>query len=376
MRIGLITGEYPPMQGGIADFTRALAQALVAQGHTVFILTDQRAQSEGAISVSNSIRRWDWPSLRKTRQWAHENQLDVVDIQFETAAYRMSPFVHLLPVALRGIPTFTTFHDLLVPYLFPKAESLRYRIVLMLARHSTGVIVTNLQDELKLQSENGIKRLTQIPLGSAIPTQPPPNYDRTVWRATHGIASESFLIGYFGFLNASKGVDTLLDGVALAVQQGLNADVLMIGGSAGTSDPENIAYIRQIEAQIERLGLTARVQWTGFANEQQVSGHFLACDVIALPFNDGLSMRRSSFVAALAHGCPIISTTPAVALPELDDCVYLIPPQSPAALTAALIDLHQNPVACQRLAENARRQAGHYSWESIARRTVAFFGDS
>ena len=44
-----------------------------------------------------------------------------MNIQYQTAAYGMSPFIHFLPDALRPIPVVTTFHDLRFPYLFPKA---------------------------------------------------------------------------------------------------------------------------------------------------------------------------------------------------------------------------------------------------------------
>ena len=39
MRILFITGEYPPMQGGVADYTRELGRALVELGHDVGVLT-------------------------------------------------------------------------------------------------------------------------------------------------------------------------------------------------------------------------------------------------------------------------------------------------------------------------------------------------
>ena len=39
MKIGLITGEYPPQQGGVGDFTRELARALMAAGHEAQVIT-------------------------------------------------------------------------------------------------------------------------------------------------------------------------------------------------------------------------------------------------------------------------------------------------------------------------------------------------
>src|SRR5512142_765596 len=120
MRIGFVTGEYPPMQGGVGAFTRELAAAMTAQGHEVHIFTDERAKhsSEPSIQVTGMVRDWNWGSLVQARRWAQANRLDMVNIQYQAAAFRMAPFVHLLPSRLNGFPTVTTFHDLLVPYLF------------------------------------------------------------------------------------------------------------------------------------------------------------------------------------------------------------------------------------------------------------------
>ncbi len=369
----MISGEYPPMQGGVGDFTRELAAALSTQGQPCYVLTASGGRSEPGIEVSNTIRHWNWGSIVQARRWIRANRLDVVNIQFETAAYGMSPFVHSMPALLRNVPIITTFHDLHVPYLFPKAGPIREQALWLLARGSSGVIVTNAQDETRLRTDAHIKRLTMIPIGSNIPTEPPSGYDRIAWRGQLGIPTEALLIGHFGFLNASKGIETLINGFADTLKQGLNARLLMIGGQTGASDPENAAYAAQIEKQIEQLDLVDCVHWTGFVDVQQVSAYLTACDLIALPFKDGVSPRRGSFMAALAHGCPIITTQPAVNWPEVTNAAVLIPPESPQALAAALIALSADPALRARLAASARELAKGYSWQAIAAQTLAFY---
>jgi hypothetical protein len=71
-----------------------------------------------------------------------------------------------------------TFHDLRVPYLFPKAGPLRRWIVYHLARSAEGVIATNDEDFHRLLTEARPRRLALIPIGSNIPCAPPPGYDR------------------------------------------------------------------------------------------------------------------------------------------------------------------------------------------------------
>src|SRR5215207_5610532 len=121
MRIGLITGEYPPMRGGVGDFTALLAQALQTHGHTIEVFSTPPAQSQHGETVHTTIRRWDFRSLPTVQRWAKANWLDVLNLQYQTAAYRMSPWIHVLPRWVKAAPIVTTFHDLRFPYLFPKA---------------------------------------------------------------------------------------------------------------------------------------------------------------------------------------------------------------------------------------------------------------
>ena len=378
MRIGIVTGEYPPMQGGIADFTRTLTLALRDQGHALFIFTDRRgAASDVGIDVAAVVNGWGVRSLLRVLGWARAKRLDAILLEYEAVAFSMTAPIHWLPRLLRPTPTVTTFHDLLVPYLFPKAGRLRYQALLTLANGSRGVIVTNREDEQRLRADLPNLRLTRIPIGSAIPTDALSVQDRIALRERLGVAADTLLIGYFGFFNASKGIDTLLDGFALAIAhgqttQGLDARLLIIGGQTGASDPTNAIYRAQIDQHINVLSLGSRVIETGFASDAEVGAYLQACDVVALPFTDGVSFRRSSFMAALALGCAIISTTPAIPLPELERAVYLIPPKSAAALATALRELADQPTRRAELSAQARTLAQDYGWESIASRTVSF----
>ena len=75
-----------------------------------------------------------------------------------------------------------TFHDLRVPYLFPKAGKLRDWITRFFARSCTAVIATNDEDYARLATW-GLKLVTTIPIGSNISTTAPADFDRTAWRA-------------------------------------------------------------------------------------------------------------------------------------------------------------------------------------------------
>src|SRR5688572_3239573 len=105
MRIGIVTGEYPPMQGGVGAFSQIIARTLVEQGHDVFVYSSTQARSDdNRIPLTQHHGAWGIGSLASIKQWAQHNRLDILNIQFQTAAFGMSPFIHFLPNYIRNIP--------------------------------------------------------------------------------------------------------------------------------------------------------------------------------------------------------------------------------------------------------------------------------
>ncbi len=380
MRIGLITGEYPPDQGGVGDFTHHLARGLIDLGHEVHVITTARPSISPSASppvVHRAIRRWGWGCWRTVLRVAQENGLEVLNLQYQAAAYGMHPAIHFPPRRTLRPLLVVTFHDLRVPYLFPKAGPLRRWVVYHLARSADGVIATNDEDFQRLLTEARPRRLALIPIGSNIPCAPPCEYDRAAERARWGVGPDDLLLGYFGFLNESKGGEELVRALALLVERGIPAYLLMVGGQVGTSDPTNQAYAERVMGLIRELGLEGRVHWTGYTTPETVSAGLLATDVCVLPYQDGISFRRGTLHACLTHGRAIVTTQPVVPLPQVRDGenMLLVPPRDPQVLADAVLHLYRNPDLRARLERGAAALAAEFTWERIARRTAAFLGE-
>ena len=378
MRIGMVTGEYPPMEGGVASFTRDLARELVAMGHDLYIFTRAEAagSSEDGIAISGAVEaKWGWATNRQIRDWARTNRLDIVNVQFQTAAFDMHPAIHWLPSRLREAACVVTFHDLRVPYLFPKAGPLREWIVRRLAHSADGAIAPDRGDEHTLRDVWHIQPVRWVPIGSNVPTDPPPGYDRAAWRAQLGAGTDDLLIAYFGFLNESKGVLVLVEALARLVERGVPARLVMIGGRAGASDPTNQIYAKRVDALIAARGLDGRVHRTGFVPNEQVSGCFFSADLVALPYLDGISLRRGTLMAALELGRAIVTTPARADAPELDGVVETVPAGDPVALAERIEALWRSPSRRQALETAAMRAAGRFTWPGIARETLALYDD-
>ncbi len=397
MRILFVTGEYPAMQGGVGDYTRRLSQALGVLGADVHVLTDVDAGGDHLRvpaaafepTVYPVMVRPGWGLWTHVRRAVRDIRPDVVHIQYQSAAYDLHPAVNYLPLRLHASSTdgcrprvVTTFHDLRFPYLFPKAGPLRWQTVLALIKHSDAVVITNPADWLRLAQAGLRDHLHPVPIGSNIQCEPPSGYERAVQRAKWGAGPDTWLLAYFGFLNAGKGGEALIRCLAELVRAGRPARLLMIGGKVGASDPTNAAYLAKVEALIAELGVTAHVQWTGFTASDEVSANLLATDCAVLPYREGASLRHGSLMAALAHGLPIVSTeVPAEVrastgpFPMLIDGqnALLAPPDRPETLAAAVTRAMTEPGLRQRLATAARELSHQFEWETLAQRHLAIY---
>ena len=370
--MALLPANTRPLRGGVGDYTRLLALHLAARGAEIHILTGRAGQrSDAGITVYPRIAHWSIGALGQARRWAQEQNLDTAHLQFQTAAFGVSPWVHFLPLLLRR-PTFTTFHDLRAPYLFPKAGPLRAASVRWLARTSTGVIVTGPGDRAALPTH---PHIAEIPVGSNILAPLPANYDRAVTRAQYGAGPADFVLAHFGFTHASKGLATLLTALANLRQDGVPAQLWLVGASLGDSDPRNREAQEELQGQIRALGLADSVRASGYLEEAAVRAALTAADVVVLPYREGAAYHHGSLQAAIHAGCAIISTTPQSPASRFRNGqnMRLVPPADAVALTEAILELRRHPETRAALQAGARALAAEFSWKGIAAQHEAFY---
>lgn len=397
-RVCLVTGEYPPDEGGVADYTRCLAAALAERGAVVDVVTTRRGRaggegdsgattSAGRVAVHRAVPGWRWSVLAQLREVVRRLDPDVVHIQYQTAAFGMHPAIDAVPLWLRrftGAKVAVTYHDLNVPYLFPKAGRLREVVNLLPARHAHLTVATNAADHARLAQWGRCWELALVPIGSNVPDAPPAGYDRGAFRRAHGVGDGAALLAYFGFLNASKGGRDLVEVLEQLRGEGRDAQLVMIGGRTGASDPTNAGYLARFEADVAARGLVDAVIWTGHVAPPEVSAWLRAADAAVLPYADGASYRRGSLLAALTHGAPVVTTTPreidtpstADPLPPLVDgeSARLVPPGDTAALADAVRAVLDDPALAARLSAGARAVAVHFGWNAIAAAHLALYG--
>ncbi len=146
-----------------------------------------------------------------------------------------------------------------------------------------------------------------------------------------------------GRLVPKKGFDLLVEAVAAVP----GARLRLVG-----EGPER----ERLEAQVRRLGLGSRVELLGARPHAEVLDLVARARVLALPARVAADGDRDSMPVvvkeAMARSVPVVVTSVA-GLPEAVDgtCGWVVPPEDPAALAAALREALDDP------AEAARRGA-------------------
>lgn len=174
-------------------------------------------------------------------------------------------------------------------------------------------------------------------------------------------APSGFLIGHFGTFGSI--ISDLLAGVLPAILHGLDASLVLLG-TGGEKFHERL--VRQYP------DLAERIHATGYMTDAALSSYLSACDVMVQPYPDGITARRGSALAPLAHGRPIVtnvssqteslwSETGAVVLAEL----------TPTAFLEAVRRLQQDASERDRVGAAARETYQRYFAPSHMIETIA-----
>lgn len=110
----------------------------------------------------------------------------------------------------------------------------------------------------------------------------------------------------------------------------------------------------------------------GAQDERELSNALSASDVVLLPLIDGVSTRRSSLMAALAHGRPVVGligkSTDAL-LADAEEAVTLTRAGDSAEFAQASVDLAGDPERMRSTGEAGRRlYESQFDWPVLARR--------
>jgi len=185
-----------------------------------------------------------------------------------------------------------------------------------------------------------------IPWASA----PPDAAVRASVRAELGASAEEIVLLQASRADRWKGHDQLFD--ALGRITDVPGWTCWMAGAA--QRPREIAFLNELRAQVERLGLTKRVRFLG---ERRDIPRLLQAADIYCQANRGPEGWSLSFMEAFAAARPVVTTRMGGAPELIDEATgVLVAPGDMVSYAAALRRLITHPDDVRTMGENARRK--------------------
>ena len=307
-RWAILTGEYPPQPGGVADYTRLVAGKLAAAGDAVEVYAPACPGLESAdpgVTVHRLPGNFGPRTLRALDAGLVGTRPDRILIQYVPHAYGWKamnlPFAAWVANRARRIaPVWVMAHEVVFPFAgWPPSHALLGGATALMARL---VLATAERVFVSIPAwESRIRRLCPqcpaaewLPIPSNVPAEADPEEVAAV-RRRYGPDADVPLVGQFGTFGDPVG-DVRGPAVAEFLARRPVARMLLVG--RGTD-----RFARHLAAVYPSL--IGRVSATGELAADRLSAHVRACDLMLQPYPDGVSSRRTSVMAGLANGVPV-----------------------------------------------------------------------
>lgn len=348
MKILVVSGEYPPMNGGVGRYTKNLVHAIAKKpnvevsvaigggggGATAPVTSDPSPDSNNVTVYHGVVRKGDKRNSERILQIVSETKPDVVNIQYERGLYEIDTTIrHTFWRLMHGstldrfykmspVPTVSTLHtvfpqDEYYAYIKERATrkegrfgflpqplraairrwvmKQRYDLLLQVVSQSDGVIspARTLQEVVRRGTViyHGAEPAIELSsLSSRI-------NDKKEFRKEFGLPLDKMLLLAFGYAGSYKGFDVL---AKLRLPYGWSLVVKQTKHERGFEKPIELGGGKnERDNNVISLNL-------GYLDDTKMSKLFFACDAIIFPYKI-VSISGVMF-DALAHGLPFIAS--------------------------------------------------------------------
>jgi D-inositol-3-phosphate glycosyltransferase len=188
-------------------------------------------------------------------------------------------------------------------------------------------------------------------------------------------ANEKMLL-FVGRIEPLKGVDTLMQAIALLYEQvpdrTHNLYLAIIGGDVRRQDAE-MAHLHDLR---EELGLREVVAFLGARSQDTLHYYYSAAEAVIMPSHyESFGMVA---LEAMACGTPVVASEVGGLAYLVQDGVtgFHVPDRDPGELAAKIRLLLENECLRQEMADTAVRYAQQYSWHCIAAQIHNLYADA
>ncbi|MGE3273240.1 MAG: glycosyltransferase, partial [Chloroflexota bacterium] len=185
------------------------------------------------------------------------------------------------------------------------------------------------------------------------------------------IAGNPVIMGA-GALKPRKGYHTVLEALPTVREQYPDIHYYLVG------DDQDRKYVAGLRQTIQRLNLAHNATITGTIDEAHLDALYRRADAFVLPAeNSGAAFEGFglAYIEANAYGKPVIGTWDCGAEDAVKDGVngLLVPQRDPAALSAAILRLLDDPAAARDMGDRGQLRAFSRDWSHVVDEYLAIY---
>lgn len=304
-KILYITGSFPRLGDGIGDAAGKLYSSMIKEQDLLLVTTDipgiRNYIEENKYKNVLLVPNWRLGTVIRIFKLVRKNRIKKILIEYAGNGYRKDLFISFFPFFTRIWNLFgekkIECHLRLHEYTMCRIARKIFTWPLVKSCHHLDTPSFVEYEYLKKKFGN---KVFKSGIGSNIN-----------WTDSKKALSEGKVnLGFFGGIYPGKGIENLLKiWSELEQKYPEHFQYYLLGGF-----PQNLTsvfdhYQEEIQRLIHEKGLSSKIIITGFLPEKEIEKQLDMIDIAVLPYEDGLTLRRGSFLAFLCRNVAVVTSS-------------------------------------------------------------------
>lgn len=331
-KILIITGSYPPDVCGVGDYVKNLTNNSLSDNFSLYYNND-----------------WNIRNLFRIIKEINALKHYFLNLQYPTQGYGWS----LIPLFLTIYYSFFTSKKLILTVHELSQRTFKSRIItILMIFFSSKIIFTNeFEKKYALKIIPFIKnKVHVIKICSNIASA----------KVLKKYSERTYDLIYFGHIRPNKGIEEFIE-CANSISRNSKFKIAIVGQIL----PIFEKYYEQLKSKNKYLNIEFIIN----NDENRVIDILNSSKIVYLPFPDGISERRGSFLASIANGALVLTTNGKFTTKELENTCYFttISKASEAVVRILTVFNDEEFSIIQDNNKNFLLTAIPDSWESVAK---------
>lgn len=368
-RILLLTGEFPPFAGGIANAAVNLARALVKEGCSISVVAPTYKRSDKEFDRCEPYRIYRLPMMRLR----YVRMLPMAPVILAIALKEHPEFILAMRATREGVIALIVKKLLGIPYLvfahgleFARfnPNSLSWRICRQIYKQAEAILANSGPTQAILAErgfDKGKVHIVHWGVSDQIfePVQPLTNWNGQSFEGKRVILSVSRLV-------ERKGVDKVIEALPLVLEQCPDVLYVVIGDGP---------YRERLMQLAQEKGVTDKVLFAGRVPD--IRPFYRACDVFVLPTREGrkgdIEGLGLVYLEAAACGKPVVASLVGGVADAVvpNETALIVDPLDPKDIANAIVKVLTDKELARKLGEAGReRVLREFTYDKVAAKVL------